>query len=776
MKVDAPMDALALYNEAYWEQEMATRGYDARVQSEENAGGLSMAAMAMKKRLFDRLLPFVVAHRDALVLPAGKAPGEAETQHPFIIATPEAVAATILNWLVSYPHADTDDFRSRKDIAIGRQGRRLGTMLMEAAAFDLHLRNAETQARFKALLKRSDKAKSAKWALQKMLRDWRNENDNTTCVKVGVEAIGMVLKALPEYVERSTHFYDGKTTITVQKTEAWWEVYRGLIDKHAIASPMLLPMIIPPKPWAPKKVGGEVTQGGYYYLSRPLVRNSDKMAGKGRISERSMAALNVAQATEWQINPIVHKTALKALSQGILLPCIPTLPVDHTPKEMGKYSEFNRTLSAADDVAHTSFFFPKSYDWRHRMYDLPNDLRPQGSGFSKGLLRFKKGLKLTDTGGYWLAVHVANLWGLDKKPLAERVKWTHDNTEKLGRIAREPLIHLDWTDLKKNSWLALAGAEEWTRYANGGGLSYIPVSLDGSCSGMQHFSCLTRDSKGAHATNCRNHGDPQDLYLSVLERVQARVSYDFGQGDANAILWCDKIMNPAEGRDVCKRATMTVPYGVTDRGITQFMISDNHVDSFPKEAQFKAARYMTTLIRAAIDDTMRSARGVQQYINEAAFALAKAGKPLAWETPMGSIVEQNYRVMKERRIRTPLGRLVMRTRSVDDPLDARRARMATSPNVIHSLDGSHLQAVVLQMAANGVPDVALVHDSFGTHAENTGLMRDILRQELYAIYKDNQIERWKESVEAISGEKLPPAPSVGDWDVGEVLGADYLFA
>ena len=778
------VEADALYRQAYWEQGMATRGYDKTLMAETTGMEHSKSSTSLKKKLFGRLLTAVKGFYAESVqgVPSGRDFNN-ELALPFMMCSPEQITANILSWMVSYPYR-TDDGNPVRVMAVTKQSVTVGRLIADTASFNRALRSVETGRMFKWLLQESKRSRSAQFRLQALYKEWRNDIDNETVLKVGSFCINLAVQTFPEYLELQTIYagrgvgHGGKQHNVVVKTQAWWDLYQTQAEKVAMASPISLPTLIEPKPWSRVETG-EASLGGYYFMKRALVRNvSQSVKPIFRLSDKSLLALNHAQNSAWALNKNVLDTVKGVISREILLPgAIPILSDRPTTEEVGAFSEFQRILGAAEEVEdRPAIWFPKSYDWRLRLYDMPNDLKPQGNDFSRGLLRFANGMRVSLNGRYWLAVHLGNLMGKDKAEYPDRIKAVEDATDLIERIVSDPFKNREWAEME-DPWQFLAACYDWVEVnSSDKALSYIPVSLDGSCSGMQHFSMLTRDEKGALATNCTSDPRIHDLYSAVAGRVKARVEYDAAKGIKEALLWWEQVSNPKQARGVCKRAVMTVPYGVTDRGITQFMIKDKHVASFPKEDRWTAAVYMTTLIRAALDDTMSNARAAQAYINTVAYNLALKQKPLAWETPAGSIVAQGYKNLIEKRVKTPNGTLTLHVEPEDASYDHRRAKLATSPNVIHSLDAAHLQLVVNDLSAAGVSDMFLVHDSFGVHAEHVPLMRDVLRKNLYNIYKDNQLEAWKSSVERLSGEKLPEPPPLGDWDVSEVLQAEYLFA
>src|SRR3546814_7779551 len=67
-------------------------------------------------------------------------------------------------------------------------------------------------------------------------------------------------------------------------------------------------------------------------------------------------------------------------------------------------------------------------------------------------------------------------------------------------------------------------------------------------------------------------------------------------------------------------------------------------------------------------------------------------------------------------------------------LDARSLANGVAPNFVHSLDASHLQAVAYRSKGQGIRHLAVIHDSFGTHAANTGKLSRILRETFVEQY------------------------------------------
>lgn len=61
-------------------------------------------------------------------------------------------------------------------------------------------------------------------------------------------------------------------------------------------------------------------------------------------------------------------------------------------------------------------------------------------------------------------------------------------------------------------------------------MSKLPVALDGSCSGIQHFSAMLRDEIGGNAVNLIPAELPQDVYGMVAKKVIEQAQADAASG------------------------------------------------------------------------------------------------------------------------------------------------------------------------------------------------------------------------------------------------------
>ena len=78
---------------------------------------------------------------------------------------------------------------------------------------------------------------------------------------------------------------------------------------------------------------------------------------------------------------------------------------------------------------------PWSFDYRGRAYPIPSFLSIHDTDFGKSLIRFADEADITTEGIDWLKFQLATTYGLDKKPMQERLDWVDNNHHLITLIA-----------------------------------------------------------------------------------------------------------------------------------------------------------------------------------------------------------------------------------------------------------------------------------------------------------------------------------------------------
>ncbi|RWP18844.1 MAG: DNA-dependent RNA polymerase [Mesorhizobium sp.] len=595
---------------------------------------------------------------------------------------------------------------------------------------------------------------------------------------------------------------------------------RAWIDQSVrggeLLCPEYLPMVVPPVDWTGLQGGGYVTN-----LDRPLplVRRSRReqadLLKKADLSV-VLRGLNAIQRTPWAINgailDVMSVLAKSGESIAGLIPSseipMPDRPpgIDDNPDVLKEWKwqardvytanlqrrqdrlKQDNLLDLAEKFRGDTVYFPHNLDFRGRAYPVPLILHPQGSDNVKALLRFAEGKPLGHDGERWLAIHGANTFGVDKVSFDERVKWVEENQFLIWAQAVDPLANQWWTEADK-PWCFLAFCFEWLAMDQQGDafVSHLPIALDGSCNGLQHFSAMLLDSVGGAAVNLLPSDKPQDIYQVVADRVmeQLRLIASGSGADPEKERWAHEWLTMGIDRKVTKRPVMVLPYGGTPRSCLKYVdeavkakFAAGYSHNLGDELK-KAIGFLASLVWDSIGDVVIAAREAMTWLQKTARIVGKENLPMHWTTPSGFVGFQSYLDMKSRRIDTKIsGRLVrMRLFEDTDKIDVSKQATSISPNYVHSMDAAAMMMTVAALALLGLTDFAMIHDSYGTHACNTTLLANTLRKVFVDMYLNDPLASLRSGIINQSGlDEIEPLPSKGDLDLSAVLQSDFFFA
>lgn len=602
-------------------------------------------------------------------------------------------------------------------------------------------------------------------------------------------------------------------------TEAGLRVIENATDYEAFNTPFRYPMIVPPRSRTNTSDGGYLSES---LQSSSLVMTRDKTINRVLDTidmPEVYESLNAIQAVPYQINPQVGQVFLDMVEQGIEeakivlgdaeeLPEIPVEDpkdakawIDANPEAFKKLKADRAKIHAknAKQVSHkyetkqqvgivkkfyqeAAIYFPHSLDFRSRIYSLVTGFCPQGSDRAKGLLRYAVGKALGENGGYWLAVHAANCFGEDKIDLDARVQWAQDNTELMLSYANAPLENRGWMKVS-SPFCFLAACFEWQGFMEQGDsfVSHLPVCIDGSCSGFQHYGALLKHKETCEAVNVLSNGSsPTDIYTEVMNRTRDSLKLD---GSPLANEWLPRLV-----RNIVKHPTMTTPYGVSTRGMVAQIDKaiDKEVDAgnikpFTGDA-LEASRFLAPFVNTAIQEVAVAANTAMSWLSELASYCGKNGTHVSWWTPSGFNVRQTYKEFKSNRLDFMYKgqRVQLTLRNDTDRLSRRKSTASLAPNYIHSLDASHLVKTINTCLLNGVDTVTTIHDSFATHAADLDTLWTATRWEFYQQYSGNLLEELYDHVQSLLPDEakadLPKPPVQSNVNLEDVMYSDYFFA
>lgn len=90
-----------------------------------------------------------------------------------------------------------------------------------------------------------------------------------------------------------------------------------------------------------------------------------------------------------------------------------------------------------------------------------------------------------------------------------------------------------------------------------------------------------------------------------------------------------------------------------------------------------------------------------------------------------------------------------------------RQRSAFPPNLIHSLDASHLMLTISRSAQLGIEAFAAVHDSFATHAIDVPKLGRALRDSFMLMHRAPLLDEYRAWFELLRNTQSPPPPILG---------------
>jgi len=583
------------------------------------------------------------------------------------------------------------------------------------------------------------------------------------------------------------------------------------------------PCVIKPKDWTTPIDGGFYTPE---LFNVPLIKTSninyfEDMQHYPMPEE--YAAVNTLQGSKFQINQPILEFMQECWESGLpwgglvsredaTLPPFPFSP-DKDTKNLGEADalkfkdwkkaatrvyQFNarstskrlatiRTLQVAEKYKDfDEFFFVYQNDFRFRKYVTSAFLNPQGSDPSKSLLQFSKGRRLGERGAFWLAVQGANTYGEDKITLQQRYDWVKENTPWIIKCAEDPMVYKEWCDADK-PWQFLAFCFEWQGQSILGENfeSKLPIALDGCNNGIQHLSALVRDIRGGQATNLMPSALPNDIYQEVADACVKELEK---RDDLMATKWLEFGVT----RKCCKRPVMVVPYGgrlFSCRGYIEEYIHDVLEDGSPDlfdGKHFEASNYLARILWDAISEVVVSARVVMDWVQKVSSTVTKQGFPLAWQTPTGAYVSQNYEAFNTKRVTTHIDGVLIKPsvrETIEGKLDRRRSVNGSSPNFIHSLDASAMTKTINLCRQRGLTDFCMIHDSYAVHAGElsngkncTDVLFASLREAFVDMYvNNNPLNDLRDCVQEVVKD-IPEPPAFGALDIEQVKESEFFFS
>lgn len=595
-----------------------------------------------------------------------------------------------------------------------------------------------------------------------------------------------------------------------------------LLRESATAS---RPCVVRPVPWTATEGGGFHHRGkvAASHIPRPLrplpfVKKASEEQ-RGLMERGDMGAVytgvNALQSVAWRINRRVYEVAVKLFDEK----GVPGIKFSHLqdPPPLGadaekdwkkrrrhdvqlaevkadNAAEGSRQLAfemavkvATDFVDFPAIYFVHQLDRRGSVYSVANYLSPQGDDIERGLLEFANGDRMTGDSERWLRIHLANCYGKDKGSFDDRVKWSRKNEARIIRCAADPHQHHNrrfWqsADGGEKRWQFLAACFAFADWERKGRKSTcrVPVVLDGSCSGLQHYSALTRDKETGRAVNLLPSEVPADFYQDVADEVMRILKASKEKYVRRWHAW--KVT-----RKIVKGAVMVMPYGgvyeTCGENVRSAVRKQGQPSWVNKHNQYDAHKVLVDAVWEAMASKAAAPREAMKWLRRTArqWGDQSSNVLFQWRAPTGFPVVCDL-------FKTVAGTEVEHDVWADGPTSYVQTWRLTKetnwngvvtavpPNFIHSLDASHLIFSVNRATSEGITQITTVHDAFGTTPARMGRLAQILREEFVKLYAPDQFSLIVNAAQK-AGVKIDPPPSwIGDrLNIEDVAKAEYLF-
>lgn len=694
--------------------------------------------------------------------------------------------------------------------------------LFTTISTDLNKRQSKSSAHRMTVLKNQAKKKGIQW-----------ENWTVTQIQQVGEWVmdNLVTCNFIEMYNVITSLH--RTSTIVDLTDEALQIIEDTKRLISFFRPTRMPFVEKPHDWDGLVGGGYHTHRMKQTLSRCIKASPTQLdvliEKRADYKDTVIKCINTLQSVEWRINRRildVQQQMFKGFSptDGPEAPECHSRPNEswteldktlHTHWKRAKakwYSDQKSARYAASRHAYTlsvarefadypKIWFAYFADWRGRYYPVTSGVSPQGTDISKSLLEFANGKPVSDPQAQKFFLLLGSTkFGFDKGTISERLAWVRENHELILACADEPLLHTDFwfreAD-KKTRYQFLAWCFEYADFVRNPEhfVSRLPVSLDGTCNGLQHYSALLRDEIGAAATNLLPSLRPNDIYGQVAQ-VVTQLLTSMAPGEFPAIFRETRPLSIYEvdffrrqwllhtvTRSLVKRCVMTLPYGSKRFSMGRFIKEDYMMEVRPPEFDIEdypdAANFLGDVVWNAIGLVVKKAvEGMQYYQGTSRAITRKKGvEYITWPSMTGLPIVQDYwktQYVQFRSVRGGGSRLKCLVET--SKIDKLGHSNGIAPNIVHSLDAAHLTFVTLRAKAEGIDSFAMVHDDYGTHAADTARLFNIIREEFVRMYSKDPFTIIAEALEAQANIKYVPArPEYGTLDLEQVKSSDYFF-
>lgn len=386
----------------------------------------------------------------------------------------------------------------------------------------------------------------------------------------------------------------------------------------------------------------------------------------------------------------------------------------------------------------------------------------------------------------------------DKMTYDQRQRLTKQKLPEWRKMMENPSKRTEWATCGEPVQFVKALknylAYEDAKAENKPHVSQVSVDVDGTNSGTQLYSGAYRDLVTAFSVNVAPTDIVQDVYLDIAEAMLDIIDRiikgsdtlaEFMEEDTAEKIICLKELKEAGiNRKHTKRIVMCLPYGLTFKGIYDY--SKTAIQEEMKGVKFTHEKFIVNcfakVAQQALKENASCAMVGMEFFKIIARYQAMNNKPVIWTVPVTGfkgyrftegikIEETRVRYPKKKEVNTKeeketvyeTGQFKTAEYKRTGKADAGKMCNAIAPDVIHSLDAGLLMSTVKSAFDKyGMTDFKLVHDSFGTHANDIDKLQECIRESFVKIVQGNFMLQF--ACEVVLGTKQGTATRE-DWEL-----------
>ncbi len=580
------------------------------------------------------------------------------------------------------------------------------------------------------------------------------------------------------------------------KGKAYIEIRQDCINEiveNTFIVPTSLPMCHKPNEWSDDKRGGFLSNSMGKGKGEDLIQGS-ALREKHLIENKKelFDSINYLDSIKFKIN---NDFLFFILNEGYYL---------LSSEDEKNWTQNLISIKIAQTFINTPFYINTFADWRGRIYTNSFFISYQGSNLAKNLVYFNEGEILNEKGFDYLYIYGANAYnenGLAKKSSNERIAWVQNNYQKILKMEKEFLINA-----KEKFTFAAFCLVVRKLHQNHKAVVHLPIFLDATCSGIQHLAALMKDLDSASRVNLIEQNNDQlvaDIYSDVVGPVNEALN-KFGLENMQTHSHFTKIQLT---RKEIKPLVMTKPYNASIFGMTQQLANSFEITEKAKEL-LKQKIFLKNKINSDFNDQTKSLvnseadsfdpyiyiapafnnekvllskkdlyliakivdnqvfmmfpalKEIYNYLLNISKVLRDLNIPITWFTPAGIKITQHY--LKEEshnyymrsgntRKTIILRNKIKNSNSNEYVVDRRKQVESIIPNVIHSLDASHLMFVIKECISSSILPIITVHDCFGTLPNQMFHLEQVVKKQFVYLYtKENFLQKFhKKLLESI---------------------------